>query len=75
MHILYTPGPDLYIADLLSCHNHTESKNQEIAGMNINMHTLSMAIDVPVCTSVDDIRNATSTDTELQMLQTYIMRG
>ena len=34
-----------------------------------------MAIDVPVSTSVEDTRNAMSTDAELQMLQTYMIRG
>ena len=31
MCILYKPGPDLYIADCLSHHNHTEGKDQEVA--------------------------------------------
>ena len=75
MHILYKLGPNLCIVDWLSYHNHTENKDQEIAGMNINIHTLSIAIDVPVCTSIEDIRNAMSIDTELQMLQTYIEVG
>ena len=42
--------------------------------MNINIHILSMAIDVPVCTSVEDRRNAVRMDAELQMLQTYAIR-
>ena len=61
----------MYIADSLSHYNHTEGKDQEIAGMNINIHTLNMAVNVPVCMSVEDIRNAWGTDAELQMLQTY----
>ena len=72
--ILYKPGPDLYIACWLSNHNLSENKDQEIAGLNINIHTLSMEIDVPVCTSVEDIRNVMSTHSELQMLQTYIIK-
>ena len=73
--ILYQPGPDVYIVDWLSHHNHTESKGQEIAGMNINIHILGTAIGISVYTSVGDIRNAVSTDAKLQMLQTYIIRG
>ena len=34
-----------------------------------------MEIDIPVSISVEDIRNAMITDAELQMLQTYIIRG
>ena len=68
MCILNKLGPDPYIADWLSNHNHTEGKDQEIAGRNINIHAFGMAIGVPVCTSVDDIRNTLSTNVELQML-------
>ena len=42
--------------------------------MNINIHTLSTAINAPVGTSVEDISKAKSTDIELQMLQTYIIK-
>ena len=75
MHILYKPGLDLYIADWQSHYNQKEGKDQEIVSMNINIHKLCMAIDVPVCISIEEIRNAMSTDAELQMLQTYIISG
>ena len=73
--ILYMLVPDLYILDWLSHHNHTEEKVQQIAGMNINIHTFGMAIIIPVCTFVEGIRNAMSTDAELQVVQAYILRG
>ena len=65
VHVLYKPGPDLYIADCLSLHNHTEHEPQEISGMNINIKTLGIGTDLLVCTSAEDIRNAVSIDTEL----------
>ena len=40
MFILYKPGPHLDIAERLSQYNDTEGKDQMIAGMNINIHTL-----------------------------------
>ena len=40
----------------VTCHNHTENKDKERAELNINIHTFSMATDVPVCTSIEDIR-------------------
>ena len=43
--------------------------------MSISIHTLSTAVDVLICTSIEDIRTAVSTDAELQMLQTHIIRG
>ena len=49
---------DIYIVGWLFHKN--ENKDQEIAGTNINIHTLSMAIDVLVCITVEDIRNAMS---------------
>ena len=58
--ILYKPGLDVYIGDWLSKHSHTEGKNQKVAGMNINVHTLSTELDITVCTSIEDIRNAMS---------------
>ena len=74
-HILYKTGPGLYMTDLLSHHNHTENKDQKVAGMSISIHTFSTAIDVPLYTSIKDIINAMSIDAELQMLQPYILRG
>ena len=32
MHILYKSGPELYITDWLSCHNHIQNQDQEILG-------------------------------------------
>ena len=75
VNVLCMSGPDLYIADWLSHHNHTENKDQEIADMEINICTLSMAIGIPTCISIEDTRNVMSINTELQMLQTYIIRG
>ena len=43
--------------------------------MNINIHTVSTRVDVPICTSVEDNREAMSKDAELQMPKTYIFRG
>ena len=46
VHILHKPGPDLYEADWLSQNNHTENNDQEITGMNINMHAIITAVDI-----------------------------
>ena len=68
MHMLYKPGPELYAVDSLSQHNHTENRDQEIAGMNIGIHTISTVVDIPVFTSIEDIRAATNEVAELQLL-------
>ena len=56
VHILYKPGEDLYIVDLLSWNNHTESRHQEITSMNLNMHDISTSVNVLICTSIEDIQ-------------------
>ena len=61
--------------DWLSHQYHTENRDQEIAGMSISMHTISRAINILVCISIEDIRTAMSEDKELQMLQSYTIRG
>ena len=72
--ILYKSSPKAYIVDWISCHNHVESQDQEIPGMNISLYMISPSVDIPVCTSVDEIKAATEEDAELQMLQNYIIR-
>ena len=74
MCIVYKPGPDLYTADWLSHHNHNEKKDQEISTY-IYIQTLSTAIGIPVCISVESKRKAISIDAELKMLQTYMIRS
>ena len=68
-HILYTPSPELCIADWLSCNNHTENREQEISGMNVTMHAISIAIDIPVCTSIEEIQAATNQEMDIQRLK------
>ena len=43
--------------------------------MNVSIHTISTSVDVPVCTSIEDIKVATGEDAVLQMLQKYIIGG
>ena len=45
IHILYKPGPKLYIADWLSHHNHEENKDRDTT------------VDLPVCTPVRHTRS------------------
>ena len=58
MHSIYKPGPDLYIADWLSHNNHAENKDQEVAGMSINVSAISTSVDMLVCTCIEDIQAA-----------------
>ena len=47
---------------------------QEIAGMNISIHTLNTPIDMLVCILIEDIRTAMSIDAELQILQAHVIK-
>ena len=59
IHILCTPGPDLYIADWLSQRNYIKNMDQEITRMNINMHVISTSVNIPAYSSVEDIQVST----------------
>ena len=62
VHILYNPGPKLCILDWLCCHNHKENKNTEIQGLSINVNPINTAVDLLLCTSIQDIQEATAQD-------------
>ena len=55
IHILYKPGPELYLADWLLCHNHLEKWDQEISGINMSIHYISTSVTVAICISIEDI--------------------
>ena len=44
-------------------------------GMNICIHNIKSAVDILICMSKEDIRATTNEDTELQVLNSYIIRG
>ena len=75
MCIIYKLGPDLYTADWLSDNDQTESRDWEIAGMSINISTISTLVNMPVCTSIEDIHIAKLKDTDLQKLKAYMIEG
>ena len=74
VHILYMPGPELFIVDWLSWHNHEDSKDKEIQGLSINVNVIETAVDLPVCTSICDIQETTARDAYLQKLKAYIIK-
>ena len=43
--------------------------------MNISIYTNNTTVDVPICTSIKDIKSATEEDAEQERLLTYIIRG
>ena len=78
VHTLYKPCPQLYIVDWLSQNNHTENRDQEITGMNVNMHTISNAADIPIYTSIHIHRGHTGSNQPrcgTVKAKKYIIRG
>ena len=73
--IIYEPGPEIFIADWLSRHNHTEGKDKPIKGMDIQMDAIQTAMDMPDCVSVAEIQQASSLDNHLQQLKGIIITG
>ena len=73
--IIYKPGPEIFIADWLSRHNHTEGKNKPIKGMDIQVDAIQTAIDMPECVSVVEIQQESSLDNHLQQLKGIIITG
>ena len=55
----------MYTADWLSCHNHEENQDQEIAHMDVSIHTINTAVDVPIYMSIEGIKSSTEEDAEL----------
>ena len=54
--ILYKPGPEIFIADWLSCHNHKENKDEPIQDMDIRVDAIQSATDIPECMSISQIQ-------------------
>ena len=44
--IIYKPGPEIFIADWLSRHNHTEGKDKLIKGMDIWVDAIQTTMDM-----------------------------
>ena len=55
----------LCVSRHLSDNNHTERREQEITGMNINTYAISTLVIIPMCTSIEDIQEATQEDLNL----------
>ena len=75
VHILYKPGSKLYIANCLFHENLTENRDQENMGINVTIHALSTAVEIPISTSIESIQAAISQDVDLERLKAYIIRG
>ena len=72
--ILYKPGPEIFIVDWLSHHNH-EDKDEPIRDMDIRVDAIQSATDIPECTSISQIQQKTVQDEHVQCLKNIIITG
>ena len=73
--IIYKPGPEIFIADWLSRHNHREGKDKPIKGMDTWVDAIQTAMDMPECISIAEIPHASLMDNHLQQLNNIIITG
>ena len=73
--IIYKPGPEIFIADWPSRHNHTEGKDEPIKGMDIQVDAIQTAMDMSDCISMAEIQQTLLMDNHLQQLKCIIITG
>ena len=66
---------NLFIADWLFRQNHTENKDAEIPGMQLNIDVIQTMTNIPDCITIQQLQQATSQDDHLQQLKGYIIRS
>ena len=71
--IIYKPGLEIFIADWLSRHNHTEGKDKPIKDVRVD--AIQTAMGMPECVSMAEIQQASSIDNHLQQLSGIIITG
>ena len=62
---MYKPGPDIFIADWLSRHNHVEGKDKLIEDMDVHVDAIQSTTDMPECVSMAAIQQALAWDDHL----------
>ena len=60
INIIYKPGLDLFMADLLSRQNHKEDKDEEIEGIQVNVNNIETSTNIPECMMICELQHETS---------------
>ena len=60
--IIYKPGPNLFMADSLYRHNHSENKDEGITGMQISINVIQSTTNILECITMCELQEATSQD-------------
>ena len=73
--IMYKPGPDVFIANWLSRHNHIEGKDKPIKDMDVWVDAIQSTADIPECVFMAEIQQVSAHDNHLQQLKSFIIAG
>ena len=60
---------------MLSRHNNTEGKDEEIAWIQLNINVIETSTDIPECMMAEEIRYAPQVDDHLDTLTVYMING
>ena len=71
--MLHKPGPQLYITDWLSRHNHETNRDEEITGMGITINTIASCTHMPEWMTSEEIRIATLENKHIGILSELII--
>ena len=69
--ILYKPGPEIFIVDWLSHHNHKEGKDEPIQDMDIRVDAIQSTTDIPECMSILQIQHTGGTPSMTKKYYNY----
>ena len=72
--IIYTPGPDHFMANWLVWDNQREGKDSEIPSMKFSIDIMHILTDIPPCMLIKDMQQATHQDDHLQNVKDYIIQ-
>ena len=59
----------------LSKQNHKEDKDEDIAGMQVNINNIETSTDIPECIIIHDLQHETDQDNHFQQLKECIIKG
>ena len=71
---MYKPGQDLFNSKWPSRQNHKDDKDEEIAGMQVNINTVETATNIPKCMRICELQHKTALDNHLQQMKEYIIK-
>ena len=73
--MIHKLGPDLLSPDSLSRQNYKEDKDEEIAGMQVNINATETATSILECMMIHVLQHEMALDSHLKQLKECIIKG